>query len=97
MREGVYDQVVKGIKNRKSSVKRSELIDVLTLLGFKVKLCSSGKHYVYMHPNFVLHPCGTFNGGHGKDPLIKSSYISQALRTLDAFESELRIYLREPS
>jgi hypothetical protein len=90
-----YDLVVSELRQRKGSIRRNELIVHLESLGFRVKLGSSGKHYSYIHPEFTVFPCGTFNGEHGRDDLVKFTYILDVVRLLRKYESEIRDFLGE--
>jgi len=97
MPKSAYDSVLSELRGRKKSIKRSELIYLLRSLGFDVVAGNKGKHFTYVHPGFSVFPAGTFNGGHGKDDVIKFPYILDAIGLLERYENELRELAGETS
>lgn len=90
-----FDSVIADLGKRKGTIKKSEFINILELIGFTVRAGKRGKHYTYSHQAFVVHPGGTFNGEHGKDENIKVPYILNCIRLMRRYEQELKEYLGE--
>lgn len=66
---------------------------LLTELGFEVRDGKQGGHKVFVHQNLSLFHSGSFNCGHGKNPEIKSAYITKIIQILKQNQNELDDYL----
>jgi hypothetical protein len=86
---------VRQILINKTSIRCDEIGNLLKLLGFQVRDGRTGGHKVFLHPGIPTFYSGSYNCGHGKNPSIKQAYIKNIIKILDAYRSELKIYLEE--
>lgn len=73
----------------------AELGKLLESLGFDVKDGERGSHKVFFHDHLEGFISGSYDCGHGRNPEVKSAYISNVLRILRQYEAELSRYLEE--
>lgn len=76
-------------KQRASSLKCQEVVNALISLGFKVKARKTPGHKTYSHPKLKDWSGGSFNCGHGRNPEVLSSYVSNILSVLGRFHTDL--------
>lgn len=67
--------------------------------GFKVKKGTKGNHHKYTHSALASDGfyTGRFDGGHGKQPVVKRFYINDAIKIMKKYEIGLRKFLNEKS
>lgn len=90
MTDKLYDRVVATFRVKKAAMRCSEATNLLESLGFIVNSGKSPGHKVYTHPSLVDFYSASFNCDHGKNPQIKSAYVTNILRVLSAHEAALR-------
>jgi hypothetical protein len=81
-----YRSVLAELRAGIKSTKCNRLIKLLESLGYEVRAGSSGKHYVFAHPQMKrggFHG-GDFNCGHGKNPNPLPVYIKNTIKTLES-------------
>jgi hypothetical protein len=83
------DDAIASLTANKKNTRCSELVSVLTSLGFKVRRGSSGGHRVFSHSKLVGFMGGNFNGGHGADDVVKSVYVQKVINILSLYQSQL--------
>lgn len=88
------DEAKQALVTRRASLRCGEVTDLLEQLGFVVRSGRAG-HKVYTHPRLKEFATSSYNCGHGKNPEVKSAYISSILRVLEAHDTALRAYLDE--
>jgi predicted RNA binding protein YcfA (HicA-like mRNA interferase family) len=86
------DEAKQALGSRRASLRCGEITAVLEGLGFVVRSGKAG-HKVYTHPGLKEFTASSFNCGHGKNPEVKSAYISNILRVLQAHDIALRAFL----
>jgi len=79
------------LKQRKKSITSSELIKILTDLGFNIKKTHKAGHYQVTHLKLKNFYGTSFDSGHGvtRRNYIKAPYILKILRLLEKHEKEL--------
>ncbi|MEW6766280.1 MAG: type II toxin-antitoxin system HicA family toxin [Pseudomonadota bacterium] len=88
------DSVLSRLGEAKSAIRCSELTSMLQELGFEVRDAKKQGHKVYVHDGLPSFTSDSFTCGHGKNPEIKSAYITKIIRKLRGLETELLAYLR---
>ena len=76
------------LKQKESTTRCSELISILKQFDFECNKRKSGNHYTYKH-NKYTSIANSFDGGHGKDAVIKSYGIRGARNALDALKEQI--------
>jgi hypothetical protein len=95
MTSGKLDKLLDDLVRAKGSWRCSDLIDRLEALGFQVRDGRTPGHKIVTHPSLAAFYSASFNCGHGKNPEIKSGYISNIRNTLVTHEKALREFLKE--
>lgn len=90
MTDRLYDLVIETLRTKKAAIRCSEVVNLLESLGFRVSSGKSPGHKVYTHPGLAEFYSASFNCDHGKNPQIKSAYVTNILRVLNAHETALR-------
>lgn len=89
-----YDAALGRLKGSAANLRCSEVRDILSGLGFKIK---DGKkspgHKMYSHPFIRDFFGGDYNCGHGKDPQVKRTYIGNIINVLEELEHDIKKYL----
>ena len=83
------DDLIRSWSQRKASISCNEVTQVLTALGFEVRDGARGCHKIFTHDKLVNFYSASFNCGHGKNPIVKKSYITALIRTLRKYQIEL--------
>jgi predicted RNA binding protein YcfA (HicA-like mRNA interferase family) len=73
----------------------SDVIKILTSLGFQVRDGKKGGHKIYTHDGIADFNSSSFNCGHGKNPEIKQPYIVNIMRVIKLNGVALNDYLKE--
>jgi hypothetical protein len=68
---------------------------LLESLGFDVRDGKKGGHKIYVHKDLPTFKSGSYNCGHGKDPEIKSPYITKIINNLDPYREDIIKYLEK--
>ncbi|WP_353179921.1 type II toxin-antitoxin system HicA family toxin [Salinisphaera sp. T5B8] len=89
------DETRERLMASKKNFRCQDLVQLLESLGFNVRDGKRGGHKVCTHPHLPEFYSLPFNCGHGKNPEIKPSYITNVVRTLETHEDDLRRYLNE--
>lgn len=89
MPDSLLDQVIKTLTASKASMRCDEVVKLLKDLGFNVRDGKCPGHKIFTHPELQDFHSGSFNCDHGKNPQIKSAYISKILRVLSDNETAL--------
>lgn len=95
MSKQIFDQVVATLSAAKRSIRCDELAEQLELLGFEVRDGKQGGHKIYVHDELSEFKSASYNCGHGRNPEIKAAYISNVLRVLRQYESDILEYLEK--
>ena len=95
MASGKLDTLLDDLARAKGSWRCSDLIARLETLGFQVRPGRSPGHKIVSHPGLADFYTTSFNCGHGKNPEIKTGYISNIRTTLVIHEKALREFLKE--
>ena len=85
----------KALREGKGKLRCSEVVEILEGLGFEVRDGRRGGHQVVFHLDLPNFHSASFNCGHGKNPEIKPSYVTNLLRILDLHEAAILAYLNE--
>ena len=88
-----YTEITKALKNNKTNIRCDELADLLTQLGFEVRDGKKAGHKVFVHDGLKEFYSGSYDCGHGSNPVIKRGYIGSVLRILAQHESAIIEYL----
>ena len=80
------------LSSGKGSLRCGEVKDILEELGFTLRKTKKG-HYVYKHRGLDGYPGGNFCCPHKTGAPVKKSYITDILRDMREFESDLLTYL----
>lgn len=88
------DEVIAFLKQHKTNLRCGDVKKQLMALGFDVRDADGG-HKVFQHTGLPSFNSGSFNCGHGKNPEIKTIYISKIIRWLTEYRDELNLYLGE--
>lgn len=90
----ILEEVVGELTANKKSIRCDELADQLSRLGFEVREGKAG-HRVFVHDGLHDFTSSSYNCGHGRNPEIKSPYISNVLRILRQHDAEILKYLEK--
>jgi hypothetical protein len=89
-----YDEVlatlVGAVRAGCQNFRCDDLVANLRRLRFRVEPASRGKHFTYSHSLLSRFHGGHFNGGHGRNPVMKSCYVKDAIAVLKAYEADLK-------
>lgn len=81
--------VIDLLRQRKNTLRRSELTQALGSLGFHVRAGKKGNHRVVSHPGLKGFEGTRFDGGHGADAQIKLPYVLQMIKVIETWKDEL--------
>ena len=83
------DEAIEFLKQRKKTLRCSELTERLEYFGFRVRDCKKAGHKQVTHtklPGFI----GTsFSGGHGSDDQVKPGYVGKMISLFSTYREEL--------
>lgn len=91
------DAAITLLSQRRNTLRKSELIDVLQSLGFSVRRGSNGNHHTYLHTGLAPERFygASFDGGHGADAQLRACYVDTARRVLSTYREALNALLGE--
>lgn len=95
MAEDIIAGTIRTLQERTNGIRCSELVAMLESLGFTVRQGSRGGHRVYTHNSLEGFHSSSFDGGHGRDDLVKPVYVRKARQILLDHETDLRDLLEE--
>ena len=84
----VVDDALAKLKAKEASLRCSELTAVLEGLGMTVEPGASGKHRTVQHDD-IPERAGNFDGGHGRDSEVKSSYVRDMRKLILKYYEQL--------
>ena len=84
-----YTHVVDTLEGNSSGIRCKELTELLRELGFEVRDGKRGGHKLFFHDEISAFQSGSFNCGHGKNPVVKKAYVKKILKILKQYEKEL--------
>ncbi|HFE37055.1 MAG TPA: type II toxin-antitoxin system HicA family toxin [Gammaproteobacteria bacterium] len=84
-----YTHVVETLNANLSGTRCKELSELLRGLGFEVRDGKRGGHKLFFHDGISAFQSGSYNCGHGKNPVVNKVYIKKVLKILKQFEAEL--------
>lgn len=83
------DDAIEFLKQRKKTLRCSELTQQLESLGFRVRDCKKIGHKQVTHANLPGFFGSSFSGGHGSDAQVKPGYIGKMIALLSTYRDEL--------
>ncbi len=90
------DEALELLRQRKRSLRASELTQLLESFGFLVKDCGKGGHKKIGHAGLEGFMGSSFNAGHGSDDIVKPGYVSNMMRLLRTYQVELEQLMQGP-
>lgn len=87
--------VVGDLTARKANVRCSEMREILEGLGFTIREGSNGNHRIFTHRGLEEFKSSSYDCGHGRDSLIKASYVVKVVRVLSENAIELNDFLEK--
>jgi len=95
MHDNLLVQAISVLQERTTNIRCSELVAMLESLGFTVRKGANGGHRVFIHNRLDGFYSSSFDGGHGRDDIVKPVYVRIVRRILLEHESDLRALLEE--
>lgn len=95
MPDDLLAQAINVLQERTTNIRCSELVAMLESLGFTVRKGANGGHRVFIHNRLDGFYSSSFDGGHGRDDIVKTVYVRSAKRILLEHETDLRALLEE--
>lgn len=86
MVKGKYDDAIRILKEKLKTTRCSELIKMMTDLGYEVSKGSKGNHHTFIHPDDI-DIRGSFDCGHGADSQVNFKYIKNVIKTMQKLKS----------
>ena len=83
------DHAIELLKQKKKTLRCSELKDVLESFGFQVRDCKKGGHKQVTHKRLAEFHGSSFNCGHGSDDQVKPGYVGKMINLLNTYHEEL--------
>ena len=90
-----FDEVVNQLKAARSSIRCQQMARFLEQLGFEVRDAKKQGHKVFVHGSIESFSGSNYTCGHGRNPEIKSVYVSKVLKVLKQHEVEIKQFLGE--
>ena len=84
-----YTHVVDTLEGNLSGIRCKELTELLKGLGFEVRDGKRGGHKLFFHDGIAAFKSGSYNCGHGKNPIVQKVYVKKVLNLLKQYENEL--------
>ena len=97
MSANLYRDVFARIQGAGANPRCKDLVVLLQSLGFLVTSGKSEGHKIFVHPELDAFQSSSFNCGHGKNGEVKPNYLTNVLRVLRTYESDLKKLLGEDS
>jgi hypothetical protein len=84
---GRVDDTIAKLAKEEAATSCPELVLALEGLAFKVRKCSKGNHYTFVHPHLEGFFGSDFNGGHEKH--VKKVYVQRVRKLIERYRAEL--------
>lgn len=88
---------IETLRSRPSGLRCSEVVRILSSLGYTVTARKAAHHKVYGHSKTSNYSGGSFSCGHGKNPLVLAVYVKNILAELERATNDLEDFLRQRS
>ena len=82
------DDAIEQLRQQQASIRCSDLVQILTGLGFEVRSGRAPGHKVVTHPK-IKGLYSNFDCGHGRSPEVRVPYVLNMRRVLRQYHSEL--------
>ena len=89
------DEALAFLKQRKKSMRCSELEQVLADFGFEVGDCKKGGHKKIKHSGIDGFFGSSFDGAHKADSEIKPCYVGGVIKLLEQYRVELETFMEQ--
>jgi hypothetical protein len=83
------DEAIEFLKQRKKTLRSSELKGQLEFFGFKVRDCKKAGHKQVTHNKLSDFRGGSYSAGHGSDDQVKPGYVGKMIAMLNTYREEL--------
>lgn len=87
----IYDE----FKQKAAKLNCNEVIEKLVTLGFHVRKTKRAGHYLLKHNGLPLFDSKGFNCGHGRNPVLKKTYVLNLAKLLEEQKDDILTYLFE--
>ena len=91
------ERVIAELRAARAKTSCGEMARLLKSLGFTVVDRKKPGHKAYFHQGLKNFRGSNYTCGHGKNPDLKTVYVTNVIRVLKKYEGELRNYKRKTS
>jgi len=78
-----------------AAMRCNDMIVMLERLGFTIRDGKKEGHKIVLHSGILNFHATSFTCGHGRNPEIKSAYITNLLKVLRRYEAEILGFLEK--
>lgn len=89
----VIDDVIEQLRQKKASMRCSDMKSLLESLHFEITDGSTRNHKLVSHDGITGFIGSNYDCGHGNNPQIKSNYVIKMRRLVEKYRSELAAHL----
>jgi len=89
------DDAIEFLKQRKKTLRCSDLTERLESFGFRVRACKKAGHMQVTHTGIPGFTGSSFGGGHGADGQVKPGYVGNMIKLLKTYREELEKLIKE--